>query len=162
MSGLDVAADAVRSAWSAVAAPPESDLRLLAWAYGEDTWRAFAGVAPMDVDTTSPAFGMCTPLLELSPRAAAAYLGTYLISLLDGLRAQQKHGIFPDILTRAHTLTCLTSALFWRKVADELPAPCRLAMRRVVDELIDHQDLLALEPAQVDELHTNARSIDVG
>jgi hypothetical protein len=45
-------------------------------------------------NTTSAGFLGCTPLLDLPPAAAAAHLGTYLLSLLHGLSLQERAGLF--------------------------------------------------------------------
>lgn len=117
---------AVRSAWSAVPAPPAEDLKYMAWAYGEDSWRAFVNVDPVDVDIHSSSFLGCTPLLDLPPRAAAAYLGPYLLSLFEGLQFQEKKIVFYDILTRAHVLHVLSEESFWRSVIRAHLPPARL------------------------------------
>src|SRR5688572_8505297 len=104
---------AVRAAWSRIPAPPVDDVKWLGWSCGEESWRAFAGIAPMDVDISSPGFYACTPLLDLPPHAAAAYFGTYVLSLLRSLRLQEGTGLFGDLLTRAHVIHCLTNAEFW-------------------------------------------------
>ena len=51
--------------------------------------QVFVGIAPVEVDISSPGFLGCTPLLDLPPTAAAPYLGTYLLSLLQGLKFQE-------------------------------------------------------------------------
>src|SRR5262245_37538001 len=104
----------VRVAWSTVPAPPKVDMKWMEWSSGEDAALAFTGVAAMEVDIRSGGFSSATPLLDLPPRAAAAYLGTFLISLLQGLDFQQRVGFSDDFLTRPHTITCLTNGDFWR------------------------------------------------
>ena len=140
----------VRHAWSAVATPPIDDLEMMEWKWGKAAARAFTGIAPVDVDTDSPGFHAATPLMDLPPKAAAAYLGTYLLSLLQSLMLQESVGIYDDIVTRPHTLACLTSQAFWNRVIrPHLPAPCLQAATEVARHLATRQDDLALTPAQV-------------
>ncbi len=106
----------VRRAWERIPAPAAVDLQLMAWASGEESWKAFLNKAPVEVDISTPAFLGCTPLYDLPSRASAAYLGTYLLSLLEGLQDQEDSGIFYDILTRAHVLSCLRDSDFWERV----------------------------------------------
>jgi hypothetical protein len=151
-NALAVAVD-VRTAWSPIAAPPAEDLRYMEWACGEKAWRAFVGIAPVDVDISSPAFLGCTPLLDLPAGAAAAYLGTYLLSLLEGLRLQEAGGVFHDVLTRAHVLYCLSDAGFWRDVIrPHLPLECQTELVEVCAYLAASRDLLALPQEQVDRI----------
>ena len=134
-----------------VPAPPSEDLKYLAWGWGEEAARAFVGVAPIDVDINSSGFSACTPLLDLPPRAAAAYLGSFLMSLLKGLEFQQATGIFDDVLSRAHTLTCLTLPNFWEHVIRPFLSPeCRDVLAQVVTFLVAEREALALTQEQVD------------
>ena len=145
--------DMVYEAWSHVASPPEEDMKLMEWGWGELAARAFTGVAPMDVDTRSPGFHAATPLLDLPPPAAAAYLGTYLLSLLQSLEFQESIGLFDDLVTRPHTLTCLTDRLFWERVIRKhLSAPCLQALIQVVRFLAVNRVALALTGTQVETL----------
>ena len=93
--------DAIQEAWESVPAPPAEDLQYMAWGWGEEAAEAFIGVAPMDVDRRSLGFLMATPLLDLPPRAVAAYLGTYLLAILHGLAFQKRVGLFSDVTHRA-------------------------------------------------------------
>ncbi|MCP2272644.1 hypothetical protein [Actinokineospora diospyrosa] len=147
MSMTDLAAvrAVVRDAWTSILAPPLDDLRLLAWSCGEDAWRAPAGVPPVEVDIFSPGFLGGTPLLDLPPRAAADYLGSYALSLLEGLEYQQKQVVFYDILTRAHLITCLNEPRFWDEVIRaHLPAGARAALVPFCASLAEHREALAL------------------
>lgn len=142
-------AEAVRRAWDDVPAPPAEDLELMEWGWGEAAAREFVGVRPVDVDIESRGFYAATPLLDLPPRAAAAYLGTYLLSLLKGLRLQQVSGVFDDVLTRSHTLTCLTLPSFWERVVPQLSPDCRRVLVDVARYLTTVSDELALTGEQV-------------
>ena len=145
--------DAVRDAWTPVPPPPEEDLQYMAWGWGEEAWRAFVGIAPVDVDIRSAGFHAATPLLNLPPRAAAAYLGTYLLSLLRNLERQKVIGIFSDVVTRAHTITCLELPSFWEKVIRPfLPPNCREVLVQVVTFLASEKEALALTQEQVDTM----------
>ena len=153
--------DIVRAAWSAVPAPPKDDMKILHWEGGEDAVLAFTGVAPMDVDVESIGFDMTTPLLDLPPRAAAAYLGTFLISLLQGLDFQERVGIFDDFLSRAHTLQCLTQPKFWEEVIRKCSPPeCQEAVVKVSRFLASKHDDLPLDQEQVDTLVALANRLD--
>jgi hypothetical protein len=143
----------VRGAWSTVPAPPEDDMKFMEWGWGEDTALAFTGVAPMDVNIGSAGFFAATPLFDLPPRAAAAYLGTFLLSLLKELEIQERVGIFDDVVTRAHTLTVLTDREFWDDVIRKhLPPKCQEAVEQVAHHLVASRDAFALDQEQVDTL----------
>lgn len=144
---------AVRDAWASIPAPPAEDLKYMAWGWGEEAARAFVGIAPVDVDIGSRGFHAATPLLELPPRAAAAYLGTFVMSLLEGIEFQQTFGIFDDVLSRAHTLTSLTLPDFWERVIRPwLPPKCRKVLEQVISFLVSERELLALTQEQVDTM----------
>ncbi len=145
--------EAVRDAWAAVPAPPVEDLQYMEWGWGEEAARAFTGVAPVDVDIRSAGFYAATPLLDLPPSAAAAYLGTYLMSLLRSLEQQKALGIFFDVVTRAHIITCLELPSFWeRAIRPFLPATCREVLVQVVTFLASEKEALALTQEQADTL----------
>jgi hypothetical protein len=150
--------DAVREAWSSVPAPPVEDLQYMAWGWGNAAAEAFVGVAPISVDIASAGFYAATPLLDLPPRAAAAYLGTYLLSLLRNLERQKAIGLFIDITTRAHTITCLINVPFWARVRPFLSAACRDVLVKVVDYLASEHEALALTPEDVDVMRVEARA----
>ena len=123
------------------------------WGWGEAAARAFTGVAPVDVDVMSPGFHAATPLLDLPPRAAAAYLGTYLLSLLQSLEFQESVGLFDDLVTRPHTLTCLTNTRFWNEVIRKhLPPQCQEAVVEVSRFLAASRKALALKRKEVETL----------
>jgi hypothetical protein len=146
-------AEAVRSAWASIPAPPADDLASMSWGWGEKAARAFTGVAPMDVDIASEGFFAATPLLDLPPRAGAAYLGTFVLALLRSLELQDSIGIFFDAETRAHTITCLTRPSFWeRAIRPYLPAPCRDVLKQVASFLAAKREALALTAVDVDDL----------
>jgi len=139
----------VRDGWSAIPAPPAEDMEYMDYGWGEEAARAFIGVEPVDVDISSVGFYAATPLLDIPPRAAAAYLGTFLLSLLKGIELQESIGLFTDILSRAHTLTCLESPSFWQKVIrPHLPPNCQKVLIRVVNFLIAKAKALALTEDQ--------------
>ncbi|HYO69707.1 MAG TPA: hypothetical protein VEU33_26885 [Archangium sp.] len=145
--------DAVRDAWASVPPPTEEDLQYMDWGWGEEASRAFVGIAPVDVDIRSAGFYAATPLLDLPPRAAAAYLGTYLLSLLRSLERQKAIGIFSDVVTRAHTITCLELPRFWEEVIRPfLPSKCREVLVQVVIFLASEKEALALTQEQADTM----------
>lgn len=152
-SDLNALCDAVRDAWAAVPAPPPEDLKFMAWGWGEEAARAFTGVAPMDVDTHTAGFAAATPLYDLPPRAGAAYLGTFVLSLLQSLEVQREVGLFGDVVTRAHTLTCLCLPSFWESaIRPFLPSRCRVVLAQVVTFLASERQALALTQEQVDTM----------
>jgi hypothetical protein len=137
--------EAVREAWASVPTPPPEDLRYMEWGWGESAARAFVGVAPVDVDVRSAGFFAATPLFDLPPRAAAAYLGTFLLSLLRTLEDQRSTGAYFDIVTRAHTITCLATPWFWEQVIrPHLPPKCREVLARVVAFFLSEREMLEL------------------
>jgi hypothetical protein len=152
--------DAIRDAWASIPAPPADDLKYMAWGWGEDAAREFTGVAPMDVDIRSEGFYAATPLLDLPNRAAAAYLGTYLLALLRGLDFQKKVGIFTDVLHRAHTLTCLTTPHFWEDVRPFLSPKCREVLAQVAIFIAsEHEAFASLTPEDVDIMRAEAAKV---
>lgn len=151
----------VKRVWTVIEAPATEDLRHMEWGWGKLAAEAFAGVKPVDVDIDSSGFQAAKPLLKLPARAAAAYLGTYLISLLDGLDLQDKVGFPTDIATRAHTITVMTAPNFWTEIAGPyLPPVCLKVVGEVVDMMISMRVQLALTDDQVAQLQRVTRSID--
>lgn len=147
----DTMTAAVRSAWSRIPPPPEEDLQYVAWGWGEEASRALVGIAPVDVDILSAGFLSCTPLFDLPAVAAAAYLGTYLLSLLHGLELQERTGLFHDVTTRAHLLSCLADEGFWQTVIrPRLPEECRRVLVEFASYLMSRRELLALSSKQAD------------
>ncbi len=143
----------VRDAWASIPAPPAEDMKYMTWGWGEEAARTFVGVAPVDVDIDSVGFDAATPLLDLPPRAGAAYLGPFLMSLLKGLDFQQRVGLFDDVLSRAHTLTCLESESFWRRaIRPFLPPKCREVLAQVIAYLVTQHESLPLTPEQVETM----------
>lgn len=142
--------DRVRAAWRDVPPPATDEMKGMEWGWGEAAARAFVGVAPVDVDTESAGFHAATPLFDLPPSAAAAYLGTFLISLLSSIELQESIGLFDDLVTRPHTITCLTSESFWARVIRRCLAPTRQhVVEEVVRFLAAKKDVLALTAEQV-------------
>ena len=148
--------DAVRDAWASIPAPPAEDLKYMAWGWGEDAAREFTGVAPMDVDTHSKGFFAATPLFDLPNRAAAAYLGTYLVYMLRSLERQKAIGIYSDVILRAHIFTCLTTPHFWEDIRPFLPPKCREALAQVTLFFASEPEALALTPKQVETMRALA------
>jgi sugar/nucleoside kinase (ribokinase family) len=159
MTTIRALSEAIRDAWASIPAPPAEDLKYMAWGWGEDAAREFTGVAPMDVDIRSEGFYAATPLLDLPARAAAAYLGTYLLALLRGLEFQKKVGIFTDVLHRAHTLTCLTLPSFLERVRPFLPPKCREVLAQVTLFVASEHEALALTPEDVDIMRAQAAEL---
>lgn len=157
MMNTDAMTTAVRTAWSRIPPPPAEDLQYMAWGWGEKAWRAFVGIAPVEVDISSPGFLACTPLQDLPPAAAAAYLGTYLLSLLEGLTFQERRSIFYDLLTRAHVIHCLSEPNFWRTVIRPyLPGECRQTLVEFSSYLASRRELFALSQGEIDQIVTLA------
>jgi hypothetical protein len=126
-------------------------LKYLAWSCGEDAWKAFVNIAPVQVDISTAAFLGATPLLDLPPEAAAAYLGSYLLSLVEGLKFQEANDIFYDVLTRAHVISCLSNPDFWtRVIRPHLSVECRTALVAFASYLVSRRELLALPAQQLD------------
>jgi hypothetical protein len=140
MSTARELATAVRDAWSDIPAPPPEEVEYFEWGWGPEAARAFVGVAPVDVDRRSEGFRAATPLLDLPAPAAAAYLGTFVMALLESLDHQERAGLPDDFLARAHTITALTLPDFWERVIRPcLPERCR-------DVLADVAAFLATPP----------------
>jgi hypothetical protein len=105
------------------------------------------------VDISSPSFLGCTPLLELPPAAAAAYLGTYLMSFLEGLKFQEESVIFYDVMTRAHLLSCLENEHFWRDtIHPHLSAACRRAVAEFCALVFDRRQMVGLSDNEADRI----------
>jgi hypothetical protein len=145
--------DTVRDAWASIPPPSEEDMKFMEWGWGEAAAQAFIGVAPVNVDIRSRGFYAATPLLDLPPSAAAAYLGTFVLSLLRTLEQQKATGIYPDIITRSHTLVCLTLPSFWEQVVRPfLSTKCREALAQVAILLASEREALALTQEQADAM----------
>jgi hypothetical protein len=159
MTTIRSLSDAIRDAWAAIPAPPAEDLKYMAWGWGEDAAREFTGVAPMDVDTHSEGFYAAEPLLDLPPRAAAAYLGPYLLAVLRDLDLQKDIGIFTNVLHRAHVLTCLTTPHFWEDIKPFLPSKCREVLAQVTLFFASEHEALALTPEDVEIMRAQAADV---
>ena len=143
----DVLRTEVHAAWDLWPVPDPADLQTLADEWGVKVWTAFAGVPPLEVDIGSSEFLQCTPLLDLPPPAAAAYLGTYLLSFLHSATLQRNTGMFYDFTTRAHLLVCLQNENFWRTCLIPCMFPrARITVRNFVDYLIHNQEFFAVIP----------------
>jgi len=95
-------------------------------------------------------FEATAPLFELPPRASAAYLGTYLMALLEGLVTQSRVGLFLDVVTRAHTLTMLDQDVYWSDVVEaHLDGAQRETLREVLALLVELSGMLNLDDEQV-------------
>lgn len=145
--------EAIRRAWSPIPAPPVEDLRHLAKS-AHDT---LAGVAPMEVDIESPGFQAATPLLELPPRAAAAYLGPYLLNLVREIEEQRATGFSLDVLARADTVAALLQPFFWERVVrTHLPVGSQEVLGEVVAYLTAEPQLVPLTDEEVQMLRSLA------
>jgi hypothetical protein len=150
----------VRRVWSRIDAPAAHDMRALRWESGDEAAKAFTGVKPVDVDIQSPGFRMATPLLELPARATAAYMGTYMISLLFGLIVQENVGFPTDITTRAHTLSIMMAPNFWTDIAGpHLPPECLDVVGDVAALVISRRDELTLTDKDVARFEKLIRSV---
>lgn len=147
---------AVEEAWADVLAPHLADLRLLGWNWTQEEANAFIDVDPMDVDIDSAGFLAATPLLDLPPEAAAAYLGTFLRALLISLHEQKVVGFFENPLTRAHVITCLKNQDFWDKVIRPHLSDKRFeVLREVIGCMLLERDDLGLDDEDVRELQAH-------
>ncbi len=143
----------VAEAWKPVEAPPIESMEGFEEEFGEELAAAFLRKRPVEVDVLSTGFRNATPLLDLPPDAAGAYLGTYLVSLLHELEMQENSGLFTDLLTRAHTLTALTRPRFWERVIrGSLPKQCYDATLLTVRHLIDMKNFFRLRQEDIDFL----------
>lgn len=104
LADLDDLKAEVKAAWVELEAPPAQDMAIMDWEHGEHAVRAFVGVRPAEVDIDSAGFMASTPLLDWPARAAAAYLGPYLISLIQGFQIEEAVGFPIDVKTRAHNV----------------------------------------------------------
>jgi hypothetical protein len=151
----------LKRVWSLIEAPPADDMKYMEWGWGKEAAEAFSGVKPIDVDIDSIGFQAASPLLDLPARAAAAYLGPYIISLLEGLDLQEKAGFPIDIATRSHTLTVMTDPNFWTNIAGPyLPPTCLEVLGEVADLMISQRGQLALTDEDVAKLQRLTRSIN--
>jgi hypothetical protein len=152
---------AVHEAWADIPPPPPEQLKYFEWGWGAEAARAFVGVAPVDVDRRSEGFRAATPLLDLPAPAAAAYLGTFVMALLESLDFQHRSGMPDDFLARAHTITCLTLPDFWERVIRPcLPARCHDVLAKVATFLASppEKEMLLLTDEQTAAMLTLARA----
>jgi hypothetical protein len=142
-------------AWVDVAAPSGEDVvKALKWSLCDSALDTLLGIAPMDVDIHSSGFYAATPLFDLPPTAAAAYLGTFLLSLVDSLEFWEKTGLpMDDLQTGPHTLTFLTRRHFWDEVIRKnLPKHRQEVVADVALFLVARRDALALTEEDVEKL----------
>ena len=159
MNSSATMAEGVRKAWAEFPPAAAEELTSLAWEFGEESAREFVGVAPIQVNINSAGFLGTTPLLKIPPTAAAAYLGTYMLSLIEGISLQEKIGIFHDLLTRAHLLNCLTQPRFWDRIASILPPLARQTLKEFCFYVLSRRQLLALSEDQVNFITTRAAEL---
>lgn len=160
-SSLDDLKAEIRTAWSAMEAPPAQDMTFLDWEYGEDAVRAFVGIQPVDVDIESPGFRIATPLLDLPAQAAAAYLGPYLVALLESFQLEEAWGFPVEIKTRVHTIFTLAWPNFWTDIAaPNLSDACVSALGKVTRFVIEHSEVFQLSSDETRGLERLLRSID--
>lgn len=157
---LSELSEKTRSAWSRIDAPTTEDMRNMRRIAGERAAEAFVGVKPVDVDISASGFQTAAPLLDLPGRAAAAYLGTYLLALLREIELEEKAGFPVDINTRVHTLVVLSSSRFFSDIAEPyLPADCLAIVGEIAEMLVDRRDPLELGDDMVARLERLIRSI---
>jgi hypothetical protein len=150
---------AVEEAWADVPAPHLVDLRLTGWNWSQEEADAFLDVNPMEVDIDSVGFLAATPLLDLPPQAAAAYLGTFLRALMVSLHEQKVVGFFEDPLTRAHIITCLKDRGFWNDVIRPYLSGKRLeVLLEVIDYMVQEREDLALDAEDIRILQARVSS----
>ena len=152
---------AVQEAWADVPSPPPEQLQYFEWGWGAEAARAFVGVAPVDVDRRSEGFRAATPLLDLPAPAAAAYVGTFVIALLESIDYQERSEMPDDVLARAHTITCLTLPDFWERVLRPcLPQRCQDVLAKVAAFLASPpaKEMLLLTDEQATAMLTLARA----
>jgi hypothetical protein len=151
----------VRAAWAEMEAPPAKDMAFLDWEYGADATRAFVGVRPVDVDIDDAGFLVATPLLDLPAHAAAAYLGPYLVSLIEGFQMEQALGFPVEVKTRVHTIFTLASPNFWIDIASpHLNDVGVSVLGKVTRFVIDHSEVFQLSSEETRGLERLLRSID--
>lgn len=151
----------VKLAWAGVDAPPIDDMDIMDWEFGEAAVHAFVGVRPADVDISSVGFKAATPLLELPANAAAAYLGPYLVSLLQGFQVQESVGFPVDVKTTSHTIVALSSPEFWTDIASpHLSSDCVSVLGKVTRFIIEHGEAFMLSEEEAEGLERLIRSVD--
>lgn len=153
-------AHAVEEAWADVPAPHLGDLKLTTWNWSQEEANTFIDVAPMEVDINSTGFLAATPLDNLPPNAAAAYLGTFLRALMLSLHEQKVVKIFADPLTRAHIITCLKEKRFWDDVIKPHLSGKRLdVLLEVIEYMVQNREDLALDDEDVETLQARAAGL---
>ncbi|GEM_PF-2374019 len=153
-------AEKIKDVWSRIEAPPVEDMRSMRWESGAEAAKAFTGVKPIDVDIESVGFEVATPLMNLPARAAAAYLGPYMLSLLDGLVIQENAGFPVDIMTRPHTLATMSAPNFWTDtVGPNLPPECQEVVGEVAAMIVAHRVALALTDKNVAKFERLIRAV---
>ncbi|WMJ02459.1 hypothetical protein RBU55_13115 [Pseudomonas chlororaphis subsp. aurantiaca] len=151
----------VKAAWAELEAPPVQDMAIMNWEYGEDAVHTFVGVRPVDVDINSAGFMAATPLLDLPAHAAAAYLGPYLTSLLEGIQIEEAVGFPIDIKTRTHTIFAMASPSFWTDIASpHLSDTCVSVLGKVAHFIIEHGDVFLFSEEEARGLERLLRSVD--
>lgn len=151
----------IQAAWALMEAPAPQDMAVMDWEYGEDAQKAFVGVRPIDVDINSVGFAVATPLLELPGHAAAAYLGPYLLSLIEGFQIEEAVGFPVDIKTRACTLYAMSSANFWTDIAGpHLSDACVSVLAKVARFVVQNSEVFQLSEEETRGLERLGLSAD--
>jgi hypothetical protein len=151
MTVTQIRCEEIRETWASVPAPPAEDLKDVASKWGEEAARALTGVAPMDVDRDSKGYLAAAPLLDLPPRAAAAYVGPFLLSALEELEHQRETGISRNITHLAHVITCLKTEHFWERIWPVLTSKCRNRLMQIAlyiaaafDDILKPEDVATI------------------
>ena len=143
----------VEEAWADVPAPFLREAPPISGSLTRSEAETFVDVAPMKVNVNSPGFLAATPLDDLPPQAAAAYLGTFLRAMMMSLHEQQTVKFFEDPLTRAHVITCLKEERFWERVVQpHITGKRREALGAVIECMIQNREDLGLDDLDVEVL----------
>ncbi|HVL21221.1 MAG TPA: hypothetical protein VM422_09615 [Amaricoccus sp.] len=158
-TAMEIAAQ-ITKAWSLIDAPPRDDMEYFTIGWGQGEKEVFLDVKPMDVDREDEKFLVADALIELSPRATAAYLGPYLTAFLEDLAFQESEGFFSEPMLRGNVLTLLTMPRTWSDALQpNLPTRCKAALGAAVSYILRSREILKLSAANIKALERLSRSI---
>ena len=157
MTTIQTLSDAIRDAWASVPAPPAEDMKYVAWGWGEAAAREFIGVAPMDVDRDSLGFSIAESLLDLPPRAGAAYLGSFLLSALEVMERHKNGDISWTLTYPGHIVSSFRFSVLWERLWPFLTPKCREVWVQVALYIAsEHECFASLTPEKVDAIRALA------
>ncbi|MDQ7918067.1 hypothetical protein RBU60_10805 [Mesonia sp. MT50] len=150
----------IKNAWKATKAPPDSEMQYFTKGFGGGDASVFLNVRPMDIDQENERFLIGDALGEMSPVAASAYLGPYLLAFLEDLKFQEDQGFFSEPMLRGSVISFLSLPRTWSVyLKPNLTKDSKTALLLTVDYILQKKDLLKLNPQKIGAFERLGREI---